>query len=82
MLRTLAVFRLTCAVSTLALAAAFAACGGSSSETPFPLEPDLSRLDAGPNTQSRYVVFTSKGANPEAKDPEEKPEPETEEAPR
>ena len=71
--------RLACVVSTIALVAAFAACGGSSSETPFPLEPDLSRLDGGPNAQSRYVVFTSKRAKPETESDdrdEANPEPE------
>jgi hypothetical protein len=35
-----------------------AGCGGSSSETPFPLEPDFARLDAGgPPVAAHYVVF-------------------------
>ena len=66
----LAVLRLACAVSTIALVAACAA---------FPLEPDLSRLDGGPNAQSRYVVFTSKRAKPETESDdrdEANPEPE------
>jgi hypothetical protein len=32
------------------------ACGGSSSETPFPLEPDLERLEGKPAT--RYIVVS------------------------
>jgi hypothetical protein len=43
------------------LAASLGACGGSSSETPFPLEPDLSRLDGGPSGQGRYVVYEGRG---------------------
>jgi hypothetical protein len=40
-------------------ALAVAACGGSSSETPFPLEPDLGRMgDGGPPSNAHYVVFT------------------------
>ena len=42
---------------------ACAACGGSSSETPFPLEPDFARMDAGgPPANAHYVVFN--GAKP------------------
>jgi len=37
------------------------ACGGSSSETPFPIEPDFARMDAGGPPQSEYVVFTGRG---------------------
>lgn len=48
-------------LALLGLSAALSACGGSSSETPFPLEPDLARLgDGGPPTGARYVVFTGK----------------------
>jgi len=35
------------------------ACGGSSSETPFPLEPDFGHMDAGgPPSDTKYVVFS------------------------
>lgn len=55
------------AISVLALCPilCLAACGGSSSETPFPLEPDLSRLDGGPSGQSRYIVYTGEKQKPE-----------------
>ncbi len=50
---------------------ALSGCGGSSSETPFPLEPDFARLDGGPSRQANYVVYTGK----------QKPESETSPAP-
>jgi hypothetical protein len=37
------------------------ACGGSSSETPFPIEPDFARIDAGGPPRADYVVFTGRG---------------------
>lgn len=43
-------------------------CGGSSSETPFPLEPDLSRLDAGAGRATPYVVYSGKPASEPAPD--------------
>ena len=47
-----------------------AECGGSSSETPFPLEPDLAMLDAaGPPRGSEYVVFTGQSAEPDPEPP-------------
>ncbi|MBI3199907.1 MAG: hypothetical protein HYZ29_00105 [Myxococcales bacterium] len=72
--------RTACALSAFVLLAWLTACGGSSSETPFPLEPDLSRLDGGPSAESRFVVYTSKQkkkADVEASD-EGAPEPEPE----
>lgn len=62
-------------------------CGGSSSETPFPLEPDLAMLDAaGPPQGSEFVVFTGQSAEPEPEPPPERtrqpiPEPEPEPEP-
>lgn len=50
------------------LAIAGAGCGGSSSETPFPLEPDLSRLDGGSGRNAPYVVYSGKPAEPPAPD--------------
>ena len=47
------------------------ACGGSSSETPFPLAPDLSRLEGKPAT--RHIVV-SEGRAADA-GPEPSPEP-------
>ncbi|MBK7584571.1 MAG: hypothetical protein IPI67_30840 [Myxococcales bacterium] len=57
------------------------ACGGSSSETPFPLEPDLSHLDAGPPDTVRYIVYQGKGAKPTAPE-ESEPTEDSGEAPR
>jgi hypothetical protein len=62
-------------------------CGGSSSETPFPLEPDLAMLDAaGPPRGSEYVVFTGQSAEPPSEPPPARtrqpiPEPEPEPEP-
>lgn len=48
------------------------ACGGTSSETPFPLEPDFARLDAGgPPKAAHYVVFTGE-ESADAAPPDEK----------
>jgi hypothetical protein len=42
-----------------------AGCGGSSSETPFPIEPNRAELErGGPLKQARYVVLG--GAQPDA----------------
>lgn len=76
---SVAVLRIACAASPVVLLALLTACGGSSSETPFPLEPDLSRLDGGPSAESRYVVYSSekKKKKPEVEAPDESaPEPE------
>src|ERR1043165_3325085 len=44
---------------------ALAGCGGSSSETPFPIEPNRAELErGGPLRQARYVVLG--GAQPDA----------------
>jgi len=63
-------------------------CGGSSSETPFPLEPELARLDAGgPPSSAEYVVFTGQSSAPAPKPappaakPKPEPEPESEPLP-
>jgi hypothetical protein len=49
-------------VSLAALVTLFAlfvlSCGGSASETPPPLEPDLSRAATGAPATGRYVVVT------------------------
>ena len=81
---SVAVLRIACAVSAVALLAFLTACGGSSSETPFPLEPDLSRLDGGPGAESRYVVYSSeKQKKPEVEAPDESaPEPEPKPEPK
>lgn len=68
-------------IGVLALSAllSLGSCGGSSSETPFPLEPDLSRLDGGPTGQARYIVYSGdKQRSPEGEgtpQPEEPDEP-------
>lgn len=66
----------------LAGLAALSGCGGSSSETPFPLEPDLSRLDGGPSSQARYIVYSGgkEGTdkdNDKAQEEASEPQPET-----
>lgn len=49
-----------------ALTLGSSACGGSSSETPFPLEPDFQRMDAGgPPSGTKYVVFSGTSASAE-----------------
>ena len=49
----------------LALFAVLPACGGSSSETPFPIEPNRAELiRGGPLRQARYVVLG--GGQPDA----------------
>lgn len=69
--------RVALSVLVLCLLVPAGGCGGSSSETPFPLEPDLSRLDAGPSSQPHYVVYSG---DPEkkTKDADEPPAPEPE----
>lgn len=57
--------RIVFGVLALSALGALASCGGSSSETPFPLEPDLSRLDGGPSSQARYIVYTGEKSKPE-----------------
>jgi hypothetical protein len=54
----------------LVLAAALPACGGSSSETPFPLEPDL-RRETRAQSSEREVVFSGRGAADAATDESE-----------
>lgn len=46
------------------------ACGGSASETPPPLEPDLSRAAQGAPASGRYVVITPRARSQRAKEPE------------
>lgn len=61
--------RTTSLLLTGLVALASVACGGSSSETPFPLEPDFARLDAGgPPANAHYVVFN--GAKPDDREQE------------
>jgi len=66
------VLRITLCVLSLSLAS----CGGSSSETPFPLEPDLSRLDGGANAEPRYVVYGGGKAPAKPEELREEAEPE------
>jgi hypothetical protein len=76
------VSRIVLSVLALSSLGALASCGGSSSETPFPLEPDLSRLDGGPSGQARYVVYTGEKSKPapagddDRREPSETVEPE------
>jgi hypothetical protein len=45
-------------------------CGGSSSETPFPLEPDWTRLDAGAApSESHPAPASKKSAEPDEEAP-------------
>jgi hypothetical protein len=53
----------------LALAAACAACGGSASETPWPVEPE--NVDLGPSGETRRDDDLTK--KPDAKTPETPP---------
>jgi hypothetical protein len=72
------------AIAVAGLVLAQSACGGSSSETPFPIEPDFARMDAGGGPpQTQYVVFTGRGGEgrPVSEDggaqaPDEEPQPE------
>ena len=61
---------------------ATSACGGSSSETPFPLEPDSRYLaEGGPPSGSRYIVFTGAkkdGGADSAKSPDDEENPDLE----
>ena len=56
--------RSCCALSLFA--SLHAGCGGSSSETPFPLEPDPSQLKPGAPPRARYVALPRRepGAEP------------------
>jgi hypothetical protein len=56
--------------------AALGACGGSSSETPFPLEPDPHLLKPDPAGSSSYVVLPGKSRAPEPEPAEAEPLPE------
>jgi hypothetical protein len=52
---------------------AIGACGGSSSETPFPLEPDLRRESSG-SAAGRQVVFSGRERADAASDEPEPPD--------